>query len=89
MDLIGSVLFAILIIAAIIIFGAYFALKRTAHNFRKGMEQAEKDARAAAGEAETPEDMPEDSDARRYYFNRSKKVDKERAEDIKYEEVDD
>lgn len=92
MSIIGSIFLFIIGVIFALALAAWLLVRNIMSGFRDGSRK--RGANAGDGTSrneQKPSDDPdnelEDGPGRRYYFNRTKTVDKERAEDVDFEEV--
>lgn len=97
MSILGTILFFIIGMILLIVLGAWIFVRNIMRGFRDGSGRTSNTGRAgsrnsadgsnARGKEDAPGEDLEDGPGRRYYYNRTKTVDKERAEDVSYEEI--
>lgn len=92
MSIIGSIFLFIIGVIFMLALAAWLFVRNIMSGFRDGSRRRR--ANAGSGASKKEQKSSEDSDSeledgpgRRYYFNRTKTVDKERAEDVDFEEV--
>lgn len=89
MGIIGGILMFVLLMILLIVVAAWMFVRNLLGGFRNGRRNAGRPHNDSGDRVvvEEEEDALEKGAGRRYYFNRTGKVDKERAEEVDFEEV--